>query len=469
VIGRSPYEVLGIERTASDADIHDAFRKLAKRYHPDRNPGNKLAEALFKEAAAAYAILSHRDRRARFDRDGTVGAESEGSAWAASLYRQLREWLGSSDGWAIFRALRGWAAIGLGLWLLCALGYGATRGLASDVDGVVVNNDTVVVADHFLLWVGALMSERASVWEHTVGRPYGRPQTFIVGPACSRLSSKPLAVGTRVHKAAWEFAYTLDGQAVDSNLPLECGFNEALWLFISLGILTVGILDRMNNRALPEEDPSDGLPSSLLQEHVEAVSMPPHSWGPPAMKFIGRWIAGAVTIALSLFLALIAMQAPAFTGDYTAALLQVSQDARRDVDQREASARRYYTITAETDDQFVVALRSFEPSNAETLELSLDRVHRLQNAYDKITTSPPLLQPLVALGDAAEDEQGYKAAVWRTLLGSYAPHIDFSTGAATYGLAGLLVGSLVAQLLIAIGRWLGSTRRLPHRADAKAK
>ncbi len=70
---RDFYEVLGVERTATDADIKSAYRKLALKYHPDRNPGDKPAEEKFKEAAEAYAILADADKRARYDRFGHAG------------------------------------------------------------------------------------------------------------------------------------------------------------------------------------------------------------------------------------------------------------------------------------------------------------------------------------------------------------------------------------------------------------
>jgi hypothetical protein len=176
------------------------------------------------------------------------------------------------------------------------------------------------------------------------------------------------------------------------------------------------------------------------------------------MSFIGRWLGNAVNIAFALVFAIAAMQAPAFTRDYAEARLQVAQDSRRDIEQRKASARRFYQITAESDEQVIAALRSFEPSNAETLALSVDRAQSLKAAYDKIAGAHPLLQPVTAVGDAFTDEHGYKAAVWRTLLGSYTPHLDFGTAAAAYGLLGLLAGSLVAQLVTALGRGLTGRR-----------
>ncbi|TAJ84129.1 J domain-containing protein [Reyranella sp.] len=62
-----PYSVLGVPRTASEDDIRKAFRKLAKKHHPDLNPGDKVAEAKFKEASQANDLLSDPEKRRRFD------------------------------------------------------------------------------------------------------------------------------------------------------------------------------------------------------------------------------------------------------------------------------------------------------------------------------------------------------------------------------------------------------------------
>ena len=70
---RDYYETLEVSRTASDQEIKSSYRKLALKYHPDRNQGDKKAEEKFKEAAEAYAILSDSDKRARYDRFGHAG------------------------------------------------------------------------------------------------------------------------------------------------------------------------------------------------------------------------------------------------------------------------------------------------------------------------------------------------------------------------------------------------------------
>src|SRR5262249_12223102 len=73
---RDYYEVLGVARSASDSDIKSAYRKLAMKYHPDRNPGDKVAEEKFKEAAEAYAILADNEKRSLYDRFGHAGVST---------------------------------------------------------------------------------------------------------------------------------------------------------------------------------------------------------------------------------------------------------------------------------------------------------------------------------------------------------------------------------------------------------
>lgn len=69
------YEVLGVPRNATEAEIKKAYRRLAKKYHPDLNPGDKTAEAKFKEINEAYEVLSNKDKRARYDQFGQAGVD----------------------------------------------------------------------------------------------------------------------------------------------------------------------------------------------------------------------------------------------------------------------------------------------------------------------------------------------------------------------------------------------------------
>src|SRR5262249_56411618 len=76
---RDYYELLGVPRDATNEELKQAYRKLALQYHPDKNPGDKHAEEMFKEVSAAYAVLSDAEKRARYDR---FGAEAPGDPFA---------------------------------------------------------------------------------------------------------------------------------------------------------------------------------------------------------------------------------------------------------------------------------------------------------------------------------------------------------------------------------------------------
>ena len=75
---RDYYEVLGVEKNADEAAIKKAYRVLAKKYHPDMNPGDKNAEAKFKEASEAYAVLSDPEKRRQYDQFGHAAFDGPG-------------------------------------------------------------------------------------------------------------------------------------------------------------------------------------------------------------------------------------------------------------------------------------------------------------------------------------------------------------------------------------------------------
>ncbi|MBQ1825627.1 MAG: DnaJ domain-containing protein, partial [Firmicutes bacterium] len=72
---RDYYEVLGLKKGASEDDIKKAYRKMAMKYHPDRNPGDKEAEDKFKEVNEAYSVLSDADKKSKYDRFGFAGVD----------------------------------------------------------------------------------------------------------------------------------------------------------------------------------------------------------------------------------------------------------------------------------------------------------------------------------------------------------------------------------------------------------
>jgi curved DNA-binding protein len=79
---KDPYEILGVDRNASQEEIKRAHRRLAKELHPDRNPGNKVAETKFKEVQAAYEVLGDPQRRAEYDRFGAGGPTPDFQTWS---------------------------------------------------------------------------------------------------------------------------------------------------------------------------------------------------------------------------------------------------------------------------------------------------------------------------------------------------------------------------------------------------
>jgi len=94
---RDPYDVLGVQRTASQDEIREAYRALAKKHHPDLNPGDKEAEDRFKEVSAAYGLLSDAETRARFDR-GEIDA-SGAERRERSFYRAYADGEGGPTHW----------------------------------------------------------------------------------------------------------------------------------------------------------------------------------------------------------------------------------------------------------------------------------------------------------------------------------------------------------------------------------
>ena len=70
---RDYYEVLGVDKSASEDEIKRAYKKMARKYHPDLNPDNKEAEEKFKEVNEAYEVLSDSDKKARYDQFGFAG------------------------------------------------------------------------------------------------------------------------------------------------------------------------------------------------------------------------------------------------------------------------------------------------------------------------------------------------------------------------------------------------------------
>ena len=80
---KDPYQILGVTRSASQDEIKRTYRRLAKQYHPDRNPGDKSSENKFKEVQAAYEVLGDPERRAQFDQFGAGGPRPDFQSWTS--------------------------------------------------------------------------------------------------------------------------------------------------------------------------------------------------------------------------------------------------------------------------------------------------------------------------------------------------------------------------------------------------
>jgi molecular chaperone DnaJ len=107
---RDYYEVLSVGRTATDQEIKSAYRRLAVKYHPDKNPNDATAEEKFKEAAEAYSVLSDAEQRKRYDRFGHAGVSSGAGAgaWGAPGFGGIEDILGDLFGFGdVFGGQRG--------------------------------------------------------------------------------------------------------------------------------------------------------------------------------------------------------------------------------------------------------------------------------------------------------------------------------------------------------------------------
>ena len=95
---RDCYQILGVKRGASQDEIRNAYRKLARKYHPDINPGNKEAESKFKELSAAYDVLSDENKRKLYDEFGEAGLAAGFDAEKARSYQQWQQQSARSGG-----------------------------------------------------------------------------------------------------------------------------------------------------------------------------------------------------------------------------------------------------------------------------------------------------------------------------------------------------------------------------------
>ena len=116
---RDYYEVLGVAKNASDAEIKAAYKKMAIKYHPDRNPGDKEAEEKFKEAAEAYDVLRDPQKRQQYDQFGFAGMGGQGGFGGASMnmddiFSMFGDIFGGHGGFGGFEGFSGFGGFGGG-------------------------------------------------------------------------------------------------------------------------------------------------------------------------------------------------------------------------------------------------------------------------------------------------------------------------------------------------------------------
>jgi hypothetical protein len=165
---------------------------------------------------------------------------------------------------------------------------------------------------------------------------------------------------------------------------------------------------------------------------------------------LASWFLNSIRLAAALGIAILAMQAPAVTREYQAALLQLVRSSDEDIAQRKASAQRFYNIPTDDEERFIARLRAVEPSNAETLAGAVEREKSLHASYNRIEREPDLLRPMTATRDVLADESGVRRQIAHTVFESYAPQLDLSFAAVIYGLAGLFLGSLIGESITAV-------------------
>ncbi len=97
---KDPYKTLGVTQTATDAEIKTAYRKLAQKYHPDRNGGNKSKETRFKDISSAYSVIGDKKKRAEYDAMQSRGFSSQGAGAAGfeDLFSQIFSRTGAAGG-----------------------------------------------------------------------------------------------------------------------------------------------------------------------------------------------------------------------------------------------------------------------------------------------------------------------------------------------------------------------------------
>jgi molecular chaperone DnaJ len=163
---RDYYEVLGVARQASPKEVAEAYRKLAIKFHPDKNPGDEEAIAKFKEAAEAFEILHDGEKRARYDRYGHAGVDSGGGGHQFTDINEIFESFGDVFGDGLFGDLFGGGRRG-----------GRRRARKGADVGCEVRLDLLEAAKGVTREVEFDRHEKCSECDGSGARPGSRPQT----------------------------------------------------------------------------------------------------------------------------------------------------------------------------------------------------------------------------------------------------------------------------------------------------
>ena len=233
------YDVLGVAETASTAEIHAAYRALAKRYHPDRNPGDRRAEERFKTIAAAYATLNDPLERAALDRalgERAAAGTRRGDASAWRWDGRARRDTAAADG-ALHRAgqRKNSPLLAIfGCWLLLTFANGLWEGFAIELDGTVERADRVGPTTGSIVLFGRESSTR----QYTIALADGSRIQIAPANACAFLSRWP-RLPAHIHKEPWQFDYTLNDRVVFDFSP---GDNPMCLIFGSVRVGTGAFL-----------------------------------------------------------------------------------------------------------------------------------------------------------------------------------------------------------------------------------
>lgn len=187
--------------------------------------------------------------------------------------------------------------------------------------------------------------------------------------------------------------------------------------------------------------------------------------GEDHMGLIGRWFSGTISMAAALIGAVLAMQAPALSEHYAAALFQREQELGQAIELSLRSARSVYSLEGQTQEQVVAFLVGQEPANASVIQSHLQRQESLRAAYDRIDGRSPASRPLALLNDYSGADP-IAREVLNSALQTFSPEIQLSRTTALYAVIGIAIATFIVQLLL----WpFGRLARKPAPAPVRTR